>query len=146
MTCLSAYIPCLRNIFNFRCQITSVYIQSMQFPFITYGIYGAIYKRQYTDKHKHWVNVCVCKRASLDNFFLTFLNCYFFQYFVGTSDTLSVQMTCLSAYMYWQIFKCTDKTPKKYYGPGPPLLATLMFPVLKILVAWSYTLSRSDEA
>ena len=50
------------------------------------------------------------KRASLDNFgIFTFLNCYFFQYFVGTSDTLLVQMTCLSAYMYRQITKCTDK-------------------------------------
>ena len=32
-----------------------------------------------------------------------------FNIFVGTSDTLSVQMTCLSAYMYRQISKCTDK-------------------------------------
>ena len=35
-------------------------------------------------------------RASLENFrIFTFENCYFFQYFVGTSDTLSVQMTML---------------------------------------------------
>ena len=48
---------------------------------------------------------------------------YFFQYFVGTSDALSVQneMTCLSAYMYRQISKCTDKTPKKHYGGGGAL-------------------------
>ena len=51
----------------------------------------------------------------------------FFQCFVGTSETLSVQMTYLSAYMYRQIFKCTDKTPKKgiIWGGGgnfpPPL-------------------------
>ena len=38
--------------------------------------------------------------------------CYFFQYFVGTSETLSVQMTYLSAYMYRQISECTDKTLK----------------------------------
>ena len=53
---------------------------------------------------------CMC----LENFgIFTFLNCYFFQYFVGTSDTctLSVQMTCLSAYMYRQISQCTDKFP-----------------------------------
>ena len=49
--------------------------------------YGAIYyKRQYTDKHD---NACVANamsmRASLENFgIFTFLNCYFFQYFVGT--------------------------------------------------------------
>ena len=70
-----------------------------------------------------------CMRASgaseLRNFgIFTFLNCYFFQYFVGTSDTLSVQMTCLSAYMYRQISKCTDKTPKSIIGgqlpPCPP--------------------------
>ena len=49
------------------------------------------------------------------------------------SDTLLVQMTCLSAYMYRQISNCTDKTPKKHYGgggggqlPPPPPLATLM--------------------
>ena len=51
-------------------------------------------------------------------------NCYFFPYFVGTSETLSVQLTYLSAYMYRQISKCTDKTPKKHYwgtiAPLPP--------------------------
>ena len=36
-----------------------------------------------------------------------------FQYFVGTSDILSVQIICLSANMYRQISKCTDKTLKK---------------------------------
>ena len=78
----------------------------MQFPFITYGM--VLYKRQYTDKHKHSANVYM--RASLENFGLfTFLNCYFLEYFVGTSDTLSVQMTCLLSYMYRQISKCTDK-------------------------------------
>ena len=52
------------------------------------------------------------KRASLENFgIFTFLNCYFFRYFVGTLDALSVQMTCLSAYMYRQISQCTDKFP-----------------------------------
>ena len=49
----------------------------------------------------------------------TFKNWYFFQYFVGTSNTLSVQMTCLSAYTYRQISKCIyRKTPKKHYGGG----------------------------
>ena len=78
--------------------------------------------------------------SSLENFgIFTFLICYFFQYFVGTSDTLSVQMTCLSAHMYRQISKCTDKFPsvptkirKSIIGgaaapPAPPL-ATLMPP------------------
>ena len=39
-------------------------------------------------------------------------------------------MTCLSAYMYRQISKCTDRTPKKHYWgsncPPVPPLATLM--------------------
>ena len=54
---------------------------------------------------------CMCMRASelRKCWHFTFLNCYFFQYFVGTPDILSVQMTCLSAYMYRQISKCTDK-------------------------------------
>ena len=44
-------------------------------------------------------------------------------------------MTCLSAHMYRQISKCTDKNPKKHYWggggaaapPAPPPLATLMW-------------------
>ena len=65
------------------------------------------------------------KRASLEKCIFTFKNCYFFQYFVGNSETLSVQMAYLSAYMYRQISKCTDKTPKKHYwgaiiAPLPP--------------------------
>ena len=72
---------------------------------------------------------CMCMRlsgarASLENFgIFTFLICYFFQYFVGTSDTLSVQITCLSAHMYRQISKCTDKNPEKSIiggGSCPP--------------------------
>ena len=64
-----------------------------------------------------------CMRENL--YIFTFLNCYFFQYFVDTSDTLSVQMTCLSRLtcLYLQISKCTDKTPKTHYGnnsPPPP--------------------------
>ena len=46
-----------------------------------------------------------------------------FLHFVGTSDTLSVQMTCLSAYMYRQISKCTDKTEALWgaiASPAPP--------------------------
>ena len=36
-------------------------------------------------------------------------------------------MTCLSAHMYRQISKCTDKNPKKHYWGGScPPLATLM--------------------
>ena len=73
---------------------------------------------------------CICMRANgaseLRKFWHFYiLICYFFQYFVGTSDTLSVQMTCLSAHMYRQISKCTDKIRKSIIGGGggqlPPL-------------------------
>ena len=105
----------------------------MQFPFITYGM--ALYKRQHADKSNTNIEkIYVYMPASLGNFCIfTFKNCYFFQYFVGTSETLSVQMTYLSAYMYRQISKCTDKIPKKHYWGGggqlpPPYppLATLV--------------------
>ena len=54
--------------------------------------------------------------------------CRYIRYFVGTNDML------VGLYMYRQIFKCTDKTPKKHYWgggqlppcPPPPPLATLM--------------------
>ena len=86
--------------------------------------------RQNTNTEKMYVCMYVCaseraKRASLENVGIF----AFFQYFVGTSDTLSVQMTCLSAHMYRQISKCTDKTPKGIIGGGgnaPPPPATLM--------------------
>ena len=56
-----------------------------------------------------------------------FQNCYFFQYFVGTSDTSSVQMTCLPVYT------CTGKFPniptklrKSIMGGGGGGLASLL--------------------
>ena len=66
-------------------------------------------------------------RASLGNFRIcTFYNCYFFhifrryfRYSVGTNDMLV-------GYMYRQISKCTDKTPKKHYWGGGRGKATLM--------------------
>ena len=105
------------------------------------------------------------ERASLENFgIFTFLNCYFFQYFVGTSDILSVQMTCLSSYMYRQIsqvptnFPSTDKfpnVPKKVRKgiiaplPPPPLWLRANDPRassnldvnLSLLTTWLYTLT-----
>ena len=46
-------------------------------------------------------------------------------------------MIFLSANMYWQISKCTDKTPKKHYGgravaPAPPPPATLVLIISSI--------------
>ena len=81
----------------------------MQFPFITHGM--VLYINDISTKTLT-LRKCMCMRASLEIFgIFTFLNCYFFRYFVGTSDALSVEMTCLSAYMYRQISKSTDKFP-----------------------------------
>ena len=79
----------------------------------------ALYKRQYTDKtltFRKSIYMCEgAERASSENFrIFTFSNCYFSQYFVGTSKTLSVQISCLPAYMYRQIFKCSF--PFIYYS------------------------------
>ena len=49
------------------------------------------------------------------------LKLQFFQYFVGTSDTLSVQMTCLLAYMYRQIPNVPTKLRKSIIGGGGQL-------------------------
>ena len=64
--------------------------------------------------------------SELRNFW--YFYCYFFRYFVGTSDALSVQITCLSANMYRQISQYTDKFPnvptkvrKDIMPPPPPL-------------------------
>ena len=59
------------------------------------------------------------------------LKLLFFKYFVGTSDTLSVQMTCLSAYMYRQ------KVP-------PPPLATLM-PCTRLTVSYQDRRLRREQ-
>ena len=55
----------------------------MQFPFITYGMELYINDSIPTNTN---IEQCMCMRASeLRNFgIFTFLNCYFFKYFVGT--------------------------------------------------------------
>ena len=62
--------------------------------------------------------------SELRNFriFTFTLKLLFFQYFVGTSDVLSVQMTCLSAYRYRQN---SEKALWRGWGQLP--LATLVF-------------------
>ena len=53
----------------FKSQITYAYIiiQSMQFPFTSYGM--ALYINDTVPtKHYHLENLCVCERASLENF------------------------------------------------------------------------------
>ena len=71
--------------------------------------------RQNTNIEKMYVYASERSERSYNSLaFLQFLNCYFFQYFVGTSDTLSVQMICVSAYMYRQISKYTDRSPENH--------------------------------
>ena len=123
---LVLHILCLKNIFNFRCQITSAYIHSMQFPFITYGM--VLYINDSIPTHtniEQFMYVYASELRKCWPFYilkLLFLSifCRYIRYFVGTL------MTCLSAYMYRQISKCTDKTPKKHYGGGGGGQATLM--------------------
>ena len=67
-----------------------------------YNINDSYVCRQNTNIEKIYIYA-----SERDNF------CCFFQYFVGTSETLSVQMTYLSAYMYRQISKYTDKNSEK---------------------------------
>ena len=73
----------------------------MQFPFITYGM--ALELRKFSHFH-------ILKLLFLPIFF------WYFKYFVGTNDMFV-------AYMYRQIPKRTDKTPKKHYGGGGGAIA-----------------------
>ena len=77
-----------------------LHLQSMQFPVITYGM--ALY---INDSYVYRQNTNMYIRASLENFlaFLHSKTAISFNILLGTSDTLSVQMTCLSAYT------CSDK-------------------------------------
>ena len=121
---LKLLFPSIFLLVYFRFFVSETYIFSgLQLHIHTYTInavsfhylwYGTIYKRQYADKTLT-LGKSMYMRASLEkNCIFTFKNCSFFQYFVGTSETLSVQMTYFSAYMYRQISKCIDKTPKKH--------------------------------
>ena len=97
---LVLHILCLRNIkFQVSNNICIHYtITAVSFYYLRY----VLYINDIIPTNTNIEEMYVCERASLENFgIFTFLNCYFFQYFVGTSDTLSVQMwmTCLSVYM-----------------------------------------------
>ena len=112
---LVLHLPCLRNIFNFRCQITSAYIYNQCSFRLLLMVWCYIIDSIPTNRHTQTLSKCMCMRASgaseLRTFWLFYiLKLLFLSIFCRyTSDTLSVQMTCLSAYMYRQISKCTDK-------------------------------------
>ena len=102
---LVLHILCLRNIFNCRCQITSAYIyQSMQFPFITYGM--VLYKRQHTDQATNtYIEQMYVYASELRKFgIFTFLNLYSF-------NILSVhQILCRYKWHACRL-TCSDKFP-----------------------------------
>ena len=123
-------ILCFRNIFNFRCQ-HSPYIYNHQINAVSfyYSWYGAIYKRQYTDKTLT-LRKCMCMRASeaselrkfryfyiLKLLFLSIF-CRYIRGFVGTNDMLVGLHVPTNLSMYRQISKCTDKSPKRHYWGG----------------------------
>ena len=136
-------ILCLRNTFiqcteTYIARASETYIFRTQIHLHTYTInavpfnylwYGAIYKWQYTDKTLT-LRKCMYMRTSgaseLRNFSIfTFLKllflsifCRYIRYFVGTNDMLVGLHVPTNFQMYRQIFKCTDKTPKKHYWGG----------------------------
>ena len=85
----------------------------MQFPFII-------------DDKLLYINDSIPRNTNIEQMYgiLTFLNCYFFQYFVGSNYMLAGLHVPTNFQMYRQIFKCTDKTPKIIIGgsclPLPP--------------------------
>ena len=109
---------------NYICIFLHRYIQSMQFPFITYGM-AQWYKRQYTDKTLRLRESIYMWASELRNFlysnlkllFFPCIFCWYFRYFVGTNDML-VDRLIKKYVFYRQISKCTDKTPRKHYGGG----------------------------
>ena len=117
----------LRNIYIFKSQTTSASIlQSMQFPLITYELWVYTDKTLTLRKFMYMRASGASELRKFSHFYI--LKLLFPSIFCWYTDTLSVQMSCLSAYMYRQMSKCTDKTPKKHYwgNPPPPPLATLM--------------------
>ena len=136
-------ILCFRKIFNFRWQHSPYIYNQCSFLLLLMVWCYIIYKRQYTDKTLT-LRKCMCMRASeaseLRKFWYFYiLKLLFLSIFCRYIRYFSVQMTCLSAYMYRQISQCTDKFPnvptkvrKGIIGGGggaiapPPPLATLM--------------------
>ena len=129
---LVLHLPCLRNIFNFRCQITSAYIYN-QCSFrlllmVWCYINDSIPTNTNIEQMYVYASERASERASLEFFFFfTFLNCYFFQY-------LSVhQILCRYKWHACRL-TCTDKFPnvpkifqmyrqnseKALLGPPPP--------------------------
>ena len=108
-------------------QHISIYIYTQPLnavPFLLLMLWR--YKRQYSNKTLtlRKINVCICERALIDNVWIfTFLNCYFFNILLVIQTLCRYKLhACRLTCMYWQISKCTDKTPKSFMPP--PFLAT----------------------
>ena len=120
------HLPCLRNIFNFRCQITSAnsaYIYNQCSFRLLLMVWCYINDSIPTNTNIEQMYVCVCERAeraSLQNVsFFTFLKLLFLSIFCRYIRYFVVQMTCLSAYMYRQIFKMyRQNSEKALWGGG----------------------------
>ena len=88
--------------------------------FAAFFVFHPVYKRQCTEKTLTF-RKSMFMRASLENFrIFTFNTAISFNILLVLQIYCRYKMTCLSAYMYRQISKCTDKTPKKHLSPPPP--------------------------
>ena len=111
---LVLHILCLRNIFNFRCQITSAYIYNQCSFRLLLMVWCYINDSIPTNTNIEQMYICErAERASLEHFgFFTFLSAISFNILSVHQILCRYKMTCLSAYMYRQISKCTDKFSK----------------------------------
>ena len=124
------HILCLRNIFNFRCQITSAYIYNQCSFLLSLMVLIVLYIITTLYRQTLTLSKCMCMRASgvseLRQFWhFTFLNCLFLsifgryiRYFVGTNDMLVGLHVPTNLQMYRQFVKCTDKLRKSIIGGG----------------------------
>ena len=111
---LVLHLPCLKNILNFRCQITSAYIYNQ----CSFRLLLMVWC---------YINDSIPTNTNIEQMYVYASELFFVVAFLHSETTISsnilsvhqilcrYKMTCLSAYMYRQISKFTDKTPKKHY-------------------------------
>ena len=93
--------------------------------------------RQNINIEKFFVYVSERSERAYKICIFTFKNCYFFQYFVGTSETLSVQMTYLSAYNVptdFQMYQQNSEKAVEGNCPPPPFGYASALPYVLSLV------------
>ena len=123
-------ILCLRNICIFQVSnYICIHIQSMQFPFITYGIWH--YDITTVCRQNANIETIYVRASELRHFLhfhikktLLFLSifCWYFRNFVGTND-IYCRLTCTDRFQMYR-----QNSEKHYWGGGgeiaPPPLAT----------------------